>query len=107
MSVIENYVALVETRRNAVLQLYNLTRSFIKPQFTQTNAKSSVSCLLVDAPGRGKTVLVRALAKKLGISYLPFNITEMVNREDIINSFDVIVTTQARDRDRAVLVFVR
>jgi hypothetical protein len=106
MSVIENYVALVETRRNAVLQLYNLARSFIKPRFTQTDANSSVSCLLVDAPGRGKTVLVRSLAQKLGISYLPFNITEMVNREDIINSFDVIVTTQARERGKPVLVFV-
>jgi len=106
MSVIENYVALVETRRDAVRKLYNLARSFINPRYTQNESRTSVSCLLVDSPGRGKTVLVRSLAKKLGISYLPFNITEMVNREDIINSFDVIVTTQARERGKAVLVFV-
>lgn len=106
MSVIEDYVALVETRRDAVRQLYNLARSFINPRYTQNESRTSVSCMLVDSPGRGKTVLVRSLAKKLGISFLPFNITEMVNREDIINSFDVIVTTQARERGRPVLVFI-
>lgn len=106
MSVVDGYIAIVETRRKAVLKLYNLARSFISPRFTPRHHRSSVSCLLVDSPGRGKTALMRSLAETLNINFLSFNITEMVTREDIINSFDVIVTTQARERGKPIIVFV-
>ncbi len=62
--------------------------------------------MLVGRPGSGKTFFVRQLAKKLDFRFLPFNITQMLSRADILDCFDTLVTTQAQDPETPILVFV-
>jgi hypothetical protein len=60
---------------------------------------------LLAPPGSGKTHLVRCLAKAANLQMLSFNISQMNRREDIVSCFDTIVTTQASEKLRPLLVF--
>ena len=102
-SIIEDYIALTETRRKAVTKLCKMSKAHIN---TQTIPIASTSCMIIDEPGRGKTTLVRSLAAKLGINFLPFNITDMVEKKDIIKCFDEIANTQASNRNEIIMVFI-
>jgi len=66
---------------------------------------SSFRLLLQADPGAGKTFLARSFADALGFHFLRFDITQMLNREDLLEIFDAIATQQAND-DKDILVFV-
>lgn len=99
MTEVDGYVCCVKSKR-AILQL--LVRELAEGKTRRQNR----SYMLVASPGSGKTYLIRRLAKALDMRFLPFNITQMLSREDILDCFDTIVTTQAQNKDEMVLVFV-
>lgn len=61
--------------------------------------------MFVASPGTGKTFLMARLARTLDLTFLQFNITQLIERRDIIDCFDTIVTTQAQTPDHMVLAF--
>lgn len=101
MIEVEGYVCCEKDKRKELRKLINEIDSFRKGE-----RKHHVGCLLVAAPGSGKTFLVRQLARSLNLRFLPFNITQMFSSTDLLDCFDAIVTTQAQNREQPVLVFI-
>ena len=101
MSAIDDYVCCVPSRRAEVERLVRRVESFKKPA-----ARERMSCMLIARPGSGKTHLVRSLAQAVGLRFLQFDITQMLSKHDILDSFDTIVTTQAQERNTPLLVLV-
>jgi hypothetical protein len=102
MSAVDGYVALTETRRAAASKLYKIVKSFAE---TQPPPERASSCLLMDAPGQGKSALVKGLAKPLDIELRLIDLSQMNERADLTNRLDSIVTDQA-ELKRRFLVFV-
>jgi hypothetical protein len=100
MIELKDYVCCLEEKRKALAGLINRVRDF-----SEHRPEKNLCALLIAKPGSGKTSLVRSLAKRLQLRFLDFNITQMVGRENIIDCFDTIVTTQAQDPRQSVLVF--
>lgn len=84
--------------------LEDLTLHF--SEFMKGDRRTHQSFYICDDPGGGKSTMVRKLAEALDMKFLSFNITEMVRRNDLLGCFDTIVTTQAQEPDRPLLVFV-
>lgn len=97
---IDNYVCCRRYQRNQLADL----RTTIS-QFVPELEKRSVSVLLVADPGSGKTFLVESLAKSLDCYPLFFNVTTMNYRDELLSSFDQIVTSQAEGKKEKLLVF--
>ena len=98
---LSGYVCCVESKRKVIRQL---TRELNR--FRMGPREEHVSCIISSPPGSGKSALVRQLAKSFDMRFLPFNVTQMTSRTDIIDCFDTIATTQAHAREEPGLVFV-
>ena len=103
MTDIENYVCCVTPRRQSLQTLIEETR-----KFTESNRKNRrhMSYLVIDSPGSGKSYMVNCLSQSLDMRFLEFNITQMLNRNDLLHCFDRIVTYQAQKPDSPLLVFI-
>ncbi len=101
MTEIDGYACCVREEKKTICKLMRGIKAF-----SRSGRNHHVCCMLVASPGSGKTFFVRQLAKTLEFHFLPFNITQMVFRSDILDCFDTIVTTQAQEPDRPLLVFV-
>lgn len=62
--------------------------------------------MLIAAPGSGKTFLAKRLAQTAGLRFVPFNITQMRSKADLLECLDTIVATQAEEDDRQLMVFI-
>ena len=100
MTEVDGYVCIVNSKRKKLRKLLHELEAF-----RSKRKKHPISCMLIDSPGSGKTYLVRCISKFLKMHYLPFNITQMLSKSDILDCFDTIVTTQARNRGEPILVF--
>ncbi|MDL1982442.1 MAG: ATP-binding protein [Deltaproteobacteria bacterium] len=101
MSEVKGYVCLDGTKRGELRKLNREVRHFVaKP------SRHHTACMLVASPGSGKTYLVRQLAESMSMRSLNFNITQMSSRTDLIDCFDTIVTTQARNRGEPLVIFI-
>jgi hypothetical protein len=65
----------------------------------------SVSIMLEADPSSGKTLLARSLADAFDLSFIRYDVTQMITRSDLLALFDNVATRQA-NTDRKVLVFV-
>ncbi len=101
-SDLPGYVACIKGKRDRITEIGKRLRAFAK----QDNPARSVSFLLQADPGSGKTHLARLLAQHLDFSLLPFDITQMLHRDDLLDLFDAIATEQANHPGRRVLVMV-
>lgn len=101
MIEVKGYVCCEKDKRKELRKLINGIETFRKG-----DKKHHIACLLVAAPGSGKTFLVQQLAHSLNLRFLPFNITQMFSSTDILDCFDAIVTTQAQNREQPILVFI-
>lgn len=101
MVEIDGYACCVEEEKKMICKLMRGIKAF-----SRSGQNHHVCCMLVASSGSGKTFFVRQLAKTLKFHFLPFNITQMVFRSDILDCFDAIVTTQAQESNRPLLVFV-
>ncbi len=102
MVEIDGYACCVNEERAKINQLIR----GIKEARSSSGWRYHVCCMLLASPGSGKTFFARQLAETLDFRFLPFNITQMVSRSDILDCFDTIVTTQAQTPQRPLMVFV-
>jgi hypothetical protein len=101
MLEVDGYICCAENKRRTLQNIVNEIGSF-----EVHGKKDHRSYMLIASPGSGKTYLVRCIAKSLNLSFLGFNITQMISKSDLLDCFDTIVTYQAQNRDRSLLVFV-
>jgi len=100
-SDLPGYVACIEGKRSLLIDIGKRLRAFVR-----SDPARSLSILLQADPGSGKTHLARLLARKFDFSPLPFDITQMLHREDLLDLFDAVATEQANHPGRRVLVVV-
>lgn len=100
MLEVEDYVCCDEATRSRLRSLVHGVQAFAR------RPRHHSSCMLVAAPGSGKTFLAKRVAQAAGLRFLPFNITQMRSKADILECLDTIVAAQAEaSRDR-LLVFI-
>jgi hypothetical protein len=102
MTEVDGFACCIDEKRECIADLMRRIHRFSE---TRHDEREHLSGLLLARPGSGKTSLVRQLARSLDLRFLDFNITQMRVRDDIIACFDTILTTQAQDRRKPVLVF--
>ena len=102
LSAARNYIALTKQRRDAASYLYRLVDSFIN---RQSAPERSISCLLVDKPGSGKSALIEGIATSLNADWRKIDLSQMAQRADLITRLDALATDQANS-PRPLLVFV-
>lgn len=100
MTEVDGYVCCVNSKRTI---LQTLVRELAPRQ--PRERRQHRSYMFIASPGFGKTILVRNLAKALKLRFLPFNITQLLSRNDLLDCFETIVTIQAQNRDEVLLVF--
>ncbi len=99
MTELPGYVCVVRKKRATVAALVQMLRAFAR-----SDRSKQESCLLTAPPGTGKTHLVRCLAEQANFRVLSFNVTHLYRREELLDCFDRISTTQA-ENDTPLLVF--
>ena len=97
---LSGFVCVAPDRRRQLARLIKEIKAF-DPQHSK-----SLSGLILAKPGSGKTTLVGSLARDLGLNLLSYNITNMMTFDDLLFSFDQIVTSQLENRGKKLLVFV-
>jgi hypothetical protein len=97
---VAGYVCCVPSRRKALAILMKNLHAFKHNQQGR-----NMSGMLIAKPGSGKTSLVRSLASASDMQMLDFNITQMIARRDVFAAFDTIITTQAQNREKPMIVF--
>jgi len=95
------YIAIVEQKRDAIVDIGLRLRAFKN----QSLRGRSLSIMLQGDPGSGKTSLAKSLATAFGFSYIGYNITQMIHREELLDLFETVATRQTSGGD-ALLVFV-
>lgn len=99
-SEVSGVISIVRAKRRLLAQLAHEFEDFVRHPHT------SKSFMIVDDPGGGKSTLVKGLARHRNLRLLTLNITELTRRIDLLAFFDTIVTTQAQDPDKPLLIFV-
>jgi len=100
MTEVGGYIACTPSKRRVLKKLVKYGRQF------SAERTRHIAFLLIDSPGTGKSYLVECLARHLRMRFISFNITQMLTREDLLRSFDKIVTSQAQNPEESLLVFV-
>jgi hypothetical protein len=96
---VRNYVCIDSSKRNALRKIVHEVEVF-------KSGSGSRSCMMIAPPGSGKSLLAQLIAKDHGLYFLEFNITQMITKADILDCFDVMLTTQFGNRGKQLLVFV-
>jgi hypothetical protein len=99
MTEVRNYVCIDSSKRDALRKIVNEVEVF-------KSGNGSRSCMMIAPPGSGKSLLAQLIAKDHGLYFLEFNITQMISKADILDCFDVMLTTQFGNRGKQLLVFV-
>lgn len=94
------YISWVDGKREAIRDIWEKVRAF-KPH----TSTSSLSVLLEADPGVGKTFLGKCLSKQIGFELVEHDISQMVQREELLDLFEMISAKQA-ESDKPVFVFV-
>jgi len=95
------YVAIIQEKREIITKIGKSLRAFNQGD-TQIR---SLSIMLQADPGAGKTFLAKSLAKAFGYSFLRYDVTQMIRRDELLDLFDTLATMQANEKNN-ILVFV-
>ncbi len=98
---LSNYVACIRKKQKILSEMGRALRDFKKAG----DGASPLSIMLQADPGTGKTYLAKMLADAYGFRFVPFDVTQMLKREELLDLFGEITTRQAKDGAR-LLVFV-
>jgi len=90
MTDVDEYVALVPNKRESIKELKRQMETFKK-----VRPERNVSMMLIAEPGSGKTHLMSRLARAMGFKLMPFNITQLLSKTDLLDCFDTIASEQA------------
>ncbi len=102
-TTLSGYVACVRKKVEIIKELGEALHAFKKDHHNPQ--RKSLGILIRADPGAGKTYLAKRLAKAFDFSFLRFDITQMLHRDDLLELFDSVATQQANDSSDA-LVFV-
>jgi len=100
MVEIDGYVCCEASTRKELKQLLHGVQHFSK------YPRHHASCMLLASPGSGKTFLAKRLAETANLRFVPFNITQMRSKGDILECLDTIVATQAENINQPLMVFI-
>ncbi len=99
MTEVRNYICISSSKRRVLRQVVHEIQLFKRE-------RGSRSCMIIAAPGSGKSLLAQLFAEDQALHFLEFNITQLMSKSDILDCFDLILTTQFENRGRRLLVFV-
>jgi hypothetical protein len=88
------------------LKLVQAVSNFVALHRVQRERLKQASCMLYAPPGSGKTSLVKKLAENNNLRFIPFNITQLIERRDILDCFDTIVTYYLQNPREPLLIFI-
>jgi hypothetical protein len=100
MIEVDGFVCCTKDKRNVIARMVRDLTPYAK-----TRPQHNESGMVLANPGSGKSTLIKRLATSLNMEPLEYNISQMLSRNELISAFDEIMTTQARDFRRLVLVF--
>lgn len=100
MLEVDGYVCCQDWARKELRELIKGVQSFGR------NPRHHASCMLIASPGSGKTFLAKRLAETAHLRFIPFNITQMRSKGDLLECLDTIVATQAETTDQPLMVFI-
>jgi len=106
MLEVDGYICCVESKQKSILKLVQAVNNFVELHSIQADRLKQSSCMLYAPPGSGKTSLVKKLAENNKLRFIPFNITQLINRRDILECFDTIVTYYLQNFKEPLLIFV-
>jgi hypothetical protein len=95
------YVSCIKEKREIITKIGQSLRAFNQGE----TPIRSLSIMLQADPGAGKTFLAKSLAKAFGYSFLRYDVTQMIRRDELLDLFDSLATMQANEKNN-ILVFV-
>jgi hypothetical protein len=94
-----DYVVCEKNKRETIQRIWRVVSNFkVRPD-------KNIGILLEADPGVGKSYLAEKLANQLKLPFIKNDISQMVEREDLLNFFDIIAARQAEE-DSSIFVFV-
>lgn len=99
-SSIPGYIAIRDHLREDLNGLYQTIQDFKSKRKT-----ASLNCLILGAPGWGKTFLAGKLGEVFDFNLLFFNLAQLTSLEQVIDCFDSISSLQNQQKRRPVLAF--
>lgn len=101
MPDIEGYICLSPTKKTVI----NLLKKELRG-YKNLKIRNSKAYLIQASPGSGKSFLISTLAKNLGFQLLSFNVSQMLSKQDLLDCFDTIITTQfSKKSEQPIIVF--
>jgi hypothetical protein len=98
---LHGYISIIEEKQEIIYRIGRHIRNFA----TIESPPRSLSIILQADPGSGKTLLAKSLAKAFDFSFIQYDVTQMIHRDEILDLFDNVATRQANIKGK-VLVFV-
>ncbi len=101
MIEVDGYICCHPKKRGMLAELRDSIRSF-----DFRGAKKSVSSLIIAKSGAGKSFLIQKLSESQDdVNLQMFNITTMIRKEEILSTFDQIVTSHLQHPRQKTVVF--
>jgi hypothetical protein len=99
-SYLKDYIVCIDEKKKIINGIGQILNNYIK------EVHNSSLCILLEAkPGAGKSTLINALVGSFNLHLVRCNITQLLQRQDITDVFDMITSFQAIS-NKPVLVFV-
>lgn len=101
MPDIEGYICLSPKKKVII----NLLKKELRT-YRNLKLRSSKAYLIQASPGSGKSFLISSLAKDLGFQLLSYNVSQMLSKQDILDCFDSIISTQfIKKSEQPIIIF--
>jgi hypothetical protein len=95
------YITMIDEKHEIINRIGRNLKSFASNE----SPTRSLSIMLQADPGSGKTLLAKTLAKAFNFSFIRYDVTQMIHRDEMLDLFDNVATTQVNVKGK-VLVFV-
>ena len=95
------YIACITEKRQAIGRIWQKINAFTQKK----DVRTSLSILLEADPAVGKSFLAKKLSERLQCELIKHDITQMIDREELLDLFDMVANAQANS-SKPVFVFV-
>lgn len=100
-TLLPGYISIIDEKQEIINRIGRNLRSFALNE----SPPRSLSIMLQADPGSGKTLLAKTLAKAFNFSFIRYDVTQMIHRDEMLDLFDNVAPTQVNVKGK-VLVFV-